>query len=151
MYWGVFRMADPGTQALRNGPEVLSGAAIPFRFEVTWRSLTEPFGPTGVAAPVSKVPQRALPHDPGPRDTEAKEWEMVLPRMRRPVALAPAPVPDSGPPMAAPSFATAPQRGTRRWIFLAGAPLLLALAFVAYRSSGQGSAPETTAAITEMG
>ena len=35
-------MADPGTQALRNGPEVLSGAAIPFRFEVTWRSLTRP-------------------------------------------------------------------------------------------------------------
>jgi hypothetical protein len=140
-------MADPGTQPLRNGPEVLSGAAIPFRFEVTWRSLTEPLGPTGAAAAVSKVLQPALSRD----DTEAKEWEMVLPRMRRPAALAATPVPDSRPPMAAPSFASAVERRPQRWIFPAGAALLLALALIAYRSTGQGSAPETTAAITDMG
>jgi hypothetical protein len=35
-------MADSGFQALEADPETLSGGAIPFQFEVSWRSLTEP-------------------------------------------------------------------------------------------------------------
>src|SRR5882762_8560947 len=80
-------MADPRMQALPAGPDKLAGAAIPFRFEVTWRSLTRPLGPSSVAA-ISKPVLRAPA-----RDAEAKEWEMVLPRMKRPAALAPSIVP----------------------------------------------------------
>jgi Leucine-rich repeat (LRR) protein len=35
-------MADSGFQALEVDPETFSGGAIPFQFEVSWRSLTEP-------------------------------------------------------------------------------------------------------------
>jgi hypothetical protein len=34
-------MHDPGIHALQTEPDVLSGAAIPFQFELTWRSLTQ--------------------------------------------------------------------------------------------------------------
>jgi len=73
---------------------------------------------------------------------------MVLPRMRRPAALAAVP---AAPiiPIVPPSFATAPERGSRRWIFLAGGALLVALAVIAYRSTGQ--APEAEVKATEMG
>ena len=77
------RMADSGLQALRPGPETLAGAAIPFRFEVTWRSLTRPLGPNSARTEMISKPARRIPV----RDAEAKEWEMVLPRMRRPATL----------------------------------------------------------------
>jgi Leucine-rich repeat (LRR) protein len=35
-------MADSGFQALAADPDTLSGGAMPFQFEVSWRSLTEP-------------------------------------------------------------------------------------------------------------
>src|SRR5258708_33181649 len=88
-------MADPGMKALQAGPEMLAGPVIPFRFEVTWRSLTRPLGPSSAAAaskPVLRAPAR---------DAEAKEWELVLPRMKRPAALAPAIAP---PARMAPEF-----------------------------------------------
>jgi hypothetical protein len=133
-------MADPGTQALKNGPEILSGAAIPFRFEVTWRSLTRPLSPAGVAAPVSKLSRRAPA-----ADAEPKEWEMVLPRMQRPAtgAVRDAVVPAEE--LTAPSFATTGERGSRRWMLVAAA-LLLPLAFAAVRWTGHSAPSDETAA-----
>src|SRR5438128_1930402 len=121
-------MADPGMQGLRSGPEILSGAPIPFRFEVTWRSLTG--GLASAASASTPIPKPA--RHTSTRDTEAKEWEMVLPRMERPAAVAA--VEQARPsrqqiPLSTPSFVTADDRGSRRWLFLAGAALLLALAF----------------------
>jgi hypothetical protein len=145
-------MADPGTQALRTGPEILAGGAIPFRFEVTWRSLTRELVPTGTAAQVQKADRRTPV-----RDTEAKEWEMVLPRMKRPAALPPAPAPICDPSpdaeVAAPSFASGGDRRSRRWLFPAGAALLLPLALVALRWTERQSTPatETISATQEMG
>jgi len=128
-------------------PRNLGGAALPFRFDVTWRSLTGPPGASAAAAVLK--PARIGP----PAETEAKEWEMVLPRMRRPAALATVPEAQATPaiPVDAPRFATAPERSSRRWIFLAAGALALALAFVAYRSTAEVSAPETAVKATEMG
>lgn len=134
-------MADPGLQALRAEPETLAGAAIPFRFEVTWRSLTRPLSPASETAAVSK-PAKRVPV----RDSEAKEWEMVLPRMRRPATLAPshgrseriASAP-SVPNLAAPNFASATDRASRRWIFPAAAALLVPIALAALRWTDQHS------------
>jgi len=139
-------MADPGLQAPRSGPEMLAGAAIPFRFEVTWRSLTQPLGPSSATAAIAK-PARRVPV----RDSEAKEWEMVLPRMRRPAAveghqhskgmlrtsvsvntLAP-PERVAVPNFAAPTFAAAGGRTSRRWILPAAAAVLAPIALVALR------------------
>src|SRR4051812_41343063 len=47
---------DSGIRALRNGPDSLSGAAIPFRFEVTWRSLAAPLHPSGAAVALVSEP-----------------------------------------------------------------------------------------------
>src|SRR4029077_8936703 len=87
-------MADTGIQAFQASSESLSGAPIPFRFEVTWRSLTEPLK----AAPPDRANSKPLPFDTTAsagrlnrrapvRDTEPREWEMVLPRMKRPAGL----------------------------------------------------------------
>src|SRR5689334_16328587 len=112
-------MADPGMHALRPGPEILAGAAIPFRFEVTWRSLTRPLG---MADPetnaITKPPRRAAPSPPQ-RNFDAKEWEMVLPRMKRPAAPPSVPrrvLPEAREetPISTPNFASEPERGSRR-------------------------------------
>jgi hypothetical protein len=142
-------MADPGMQASRS-PEILSGAPIPFRFELTWRSLTSALAPeagasTQIPKPVQRTPTR---------DTEAKEWEMVLPRMKRPAAAA---VEHARPsreqiPLSTPSFGTANDRGSRRWLFLACAALLLALAFATVRWTEQrSSSAGTVSPAMEMG
>jgi hypothetical protein len=120
-------MADPGIQAFPANSEILSGAPIAFRFEITWRSLTEPLRPT----PFDPTGSAALPSDPVTRrapvrDGEAREWEMVLPRMRRPAALAP-----TAAQLAAPRFTMAAESTrVRRWVGLAG-PILLFVAGVA--------------------
>ena len=56
-------MADSGFQALEVDPETPSGGAIPFQFEVSWRSLTEPeieppkiTGDTGTKPPEMAAP-----------------------------------------------------------------------------------------------
>src|SRR5262249_47984289 len=147
-------MADPGTKALQAGPEMLAGVAIPFRFEVTWRSLTRPLGPSTATA-TSKAVLRAPA-----RDADAKEWEMVLPRMKRPAALAPSIGPTarvaSEPPvpsLVAPSFASAAEHSSRRWTFPAAAALLAPLLWGAMRWTEQHVAPATdpAAAAREMG
>src|SRR5881628_555010 len=131
-------MADPGIQALRAGREMLTGAAIPFRFEVTWRSLTHALEP-GRGLPVSKttsLPARRTPV----RDTEAKEWEMVLPRMKHRAVLAPSTGEAQAAPIPAPSFGVASEAGSRRrWIALAGVPLLIATGVAAVYWNGKGS------------
>ena len=137
-------MADPATQALRAQPEILAGAAIPFRFEVTWRSLTLPLGPGDAALAVSKPAKRVPAFD-----SEAKEWEMVLPRMKRPATPAPPVVPS----LQAPHFASATDRVSRRWMFPAAAAALLApLAWAALRWTEQHSpAAEASVATREVG
>jgi len=145
-------MADPETQALRPGPELVAGEAISFRFEVTWRSLTRSFEPTGVVA----LQKTAIPpaRRPPPRDTEAKEWEMVLPRMKRRVAIAPvAPEPREAPPVAAPNFALGTDRMPRsRWIAYVGAPALVVAAIaVTYWNGRQPATPNESPAAMEMG
>src|ERR1700716_991468 len=87
-------MADPVIQA---GAEMLSGAPIPFRFEVTWNSLTRDLTPgaLGTIAPPRPKPLR---------NADAREWEMVLPRMRRPTALAPPAPKQLQPAVEAPQF-----------------------------------------------
>src|SRR6185295_4389976 len=144
-------MADAETQALSAGPELVAGAAIPFRFEVTWRSLTVSFEPTGVVAlqKTTLPPARRSP----PRDTEAKEWEMVLPRMKRRVAIGPmAPEPQEARPVAAPSFALGTDRApASRWIAYVGAPALIMAALAAgYWNGRQPAATESSTAL-EMG
>ena len=153
-------MADPGIQAFPASSESLSGAPIPFRFEVTWRSLTDPLEP---ALP-DRSPIKPLTFDTvsgagrlsggsPARDAEAREWEMVLPRMRRP---APVAVTTSREPLllAAPQFTMATQPSElRRWIGLAGVALLLAAGLTGYQRLRDHSSSEDSTIVsgTEMG
>src|SRR3981081_32322 len=76
-------MADPAIQAFQASSEILAGAPIPFRFEVTWSSLSLPLRPTPLdAESVSNSLSRRAPV----MEAEPREWEMVLPRMRAPGA-----------------------------------------------------------------
>jgi len=118
-------MADPAIEALRAESELLSGAAMPFRFEVTWRSLTRPLEP----APLSSIENAAgLPRRRAVApDVEAREWEMVLPRMKRPPALTPAVEGEAERPAPTPpSFAVAGERTGGRWMAVGGALALMA-------------------------
>lgn len=144
-------MADPGTQAFQAGSEILSGAPIPFRFELSWRSLTRPLRPTP-----PDLPQRAvqapgagsLNRRPPARDAEAREWEMVLPRMRRPAALAPAAPRQLPTAVASPQFASvSAPTGRRPWLGLAIIALLLAAGMGAYELR---SPPPDSSAVSGM-
>src|SRR5689334_4745527 len=146
-------MADPGMHILRTGPETVPGGGIPFRFEVTWRSLTRPLGMAEPAATaLTKAPRRSPPAPP--RNADAKEWEMVLPRMKRP---APSPARRALPeareetPISTPNFASEPERGSRRWLFPAGAALLIPLALLGLRWTERSAAPSESAFTMEMG
>jgi hypothetical protein len=80
------------------------------------------------------MPRRAPAYD-----AEAREWEMVLPRMRRPAAVAPKAAPLL---LAAPQFTMALESDRlRRWIGVAGVVLLLAAGAAAYQRLRQGSSP----------
>jgi hypothetical protein len=96
-------MADSGTQTSPTSSEIVAGAPIPFRFEITWSSLTLPFKPTSVDDPV-RSKSRSVDVAPTLGETaaqpEAREWEMVLPRMNRPAL----PPPQQEAPLAAPRF-----------------------------------------------
>jgi hypothetical protein len=156
-------MADPGNQAFQSGSEILSDAPIPFRFEITWRSLTEPLKPIPPEQSNSIVPipaARGLTISPSTRrplayDAEAREWEMVLPRMRRPAAVAPKAVPQRPLLLAAPQFTMALESNQmRRWIGLVGVILLLVAGAAAYerlRRRSSPSAESTAVAAKEMG
>lgn len=128
-------MADPGIQALRAGPETLSGSPMPFRFEVTWRSLTRPLEPARASSlrHINELTARQRPA----RDPEIREWEMVLPRTPRPIT--------------PPSFALAYERARGRWITLAGAlTIAVAIAGVYWSRTAAPQASQRAAA-TDMG
>jgi hypothetical protein len=97
-------MADSGTQASPTSPEIAPGAAIPFRFEITWSSLTRSLKPALVDHSV-RSESRSVDIAPTLGKTaaqpEVREWEMVLPKMKRQAAL-PSPQPEA--PIAAPRF-----------------------------------------------
>lgn len=119
-------MGDSGSQATPSSPEILSGSAIPFRFEITWRSLTRTLNP----APEAKPPSPAT----GRIETDAREWEMVLPRMRRPAALPGAVAATGEKLLEAPRFAVPGESPLpRRLAAGAGAAVLLALWALAYQ------------------
>ena len=134
-------MADSGIQAFQGGTDVPSAAPIPFRFEVTWNSITcslsstsFDLSPRQTVAPHTNLPPRRQPV----HDADAREWEMVLPRMRRPEALATAAPRQLLPPIAAPQFmAAAEPAGGRRSIGIGAAILLLAAGAAAYGWIGQ--------------
>ena len=143
-------MADPGNQAFQSGSEILSDAPIPFQFEITWRSLTEQLKPTPPDQSTSIVPIPAarglaispLTRRPPVYDAEAREWEMVLPRMRRPAAVAPKAAPQRPLLLAAPQFTMALESDRlRRWIGVAGVVLLLAAGAAGYKRLRRGSSP----------
>jgi hypothetical protein len=148
-------MADPGIQAFQASSESLSGAPIPFRFEVTWRSLTEPLKP----APPDQSNSKPLTFDTGSgrlsrpapaRDAEAREWEMVLPRMRRPAALA-LTTPREPLQLAAPQFAMATEpTQMRRWIGLAGVAFLLVAGLAGYQRLRDHSSSEDSTVVSGM-
>jgi hypothetical protein len=131
--------------------ENLSGAPIPFRFEVTWRSLTEPLKPASPDRSNSKPLQFDSSRRAPVRDAEAREWEMVLPRMRRPAGLT------LTTPREAPLLLPAPQFGVaaelpyiRRWIGLAGVALLLAAGIAGYGRLRERSSAEAATVVSGM-
>jgi hypothetical protein len=139
-------MADPGIEAFQAGSEILSGAPIPFRFEVTWRSLTAPLKPTPPDLSPRPI-QAPLPRPQRTRDADAREWEMVLPKMRRPAALAPAPPRQLQPAIASPQFASVSEpTGRQPWVGLAIIAVVLAAGIAAYewRSPSKDSVAATS-------
>ncbi len=79
-------MADQKIQEFPADPSTLFGAAMPFRFEVAWRSLTADFGriPTEFPDPAKPDPysipsKSALREVPAAR--EEREFETVLHRV----------------------------------------------------------------------
>jgi hypothetical protein len=150
-------VADPAIQAFQANSEILAGAPIPFRFEVTWRSLTWPLRPTPLdqstltprdpefaASPLSR-------QAPG-SEAEPREWEMVLPRMRRPVAVAPSASEKPVRALAAPQFTTERESTYPRWFTpVAGIALLLMLGSASYLWLRQDrSAPQESPAVSGM-
>src|SRR5437870_10285290 len=68
-------MANRGTPALQADPDVGPSAAVPFQFEVSWRSLTHAEEPSAAHTPEAGIPAETPP----PRDitagAEARAWE----------------------------------------------------------------------------
>jgi hypothetical protein len=149
-YW-YRRMHDPGIYAFEAESEGFSGAAIPFHFELSWRSLT---GDEKLAALVGR--SREDGGESLVNNMLAPEWkppEPVLAFVRRSETLALPFGESSGPPLPGPSFATGADRGSlKNGIALGALMLLLAiLATVAVRHRGQASPDQTAAAAIEMG
>ncbi len=131
-----------GLKAIDASPEVASGeAAVPFQFEVSWRSLTQPIERTGTVAQTTE-PGNAIMADVLAPDVQMNEWETVLPFVKGPDRPVP-PVVETAPGVPAVSFAVGLDQGTARnwaaWMIFA---LLVALASgAAYRTKQQSSGP----------
>jgi hypothetical protein len=130
-------MHDSGIQALQADPGVDARAAVPFKFELSWRSLTQPevftagSGHTSTARSVLST------------SADGALWGTVLPFVWQPDA------------PASPSFAiSADQSPVRNWIALGAIGfLVLTLGVAAVRRMQHPSSPlaETPRATVEMG
>jgi hypothetical protein len=143
-------MHDPGIYAFEIEPEGFSGAAIPFHFELSWRSLT---GDERLAALVGPSMENAGDSLPDNLVAPDLELESVLPFVRNREALVLPPEEIPAPPASGPSFATGADRGALRNGIALGALLLLLaiLAIGATRQREQRSPDQTPAAAIDMG
>lgn len=128
---------------------------MPFRFEVTWRTLTRPLEPTrslSIEKAAVSPARRAIAADAVAAEKEAREWEMVLPRMKRPPAPAPSTVDEQvRPAPAPPSFGVAAERTGGRWMAIGGALTIAAAAAGLYWNLQQTSPAGELADTMEMG
>lgn len=144
-----FSMNDLGVQA---GPETRSVTAIPFRFEVTWRSLTRPPESSTLVAPVSDANGASFPANVrSTRISQAKETALrfvLKSKVSGPWHAEPAPT-----ELTAPSFASpANTASIPRWTMaLAGGLLLVSLAFAMALKGGRSPSTEASPEATEMG
>jgi hypothetical protein len=143
-------MQDSGSEALQAEPELISSAAIPFRFELSWHSLTQVDGLAAASAQSTEtVESRAESLLAG----EWNQWERFLPSGRRREIVVPPVAEPTAPTLPGPSFAIAPDHGSlRNWIALGALALLLVTLVVgAARRREQASPDETPAATINMG
>src|SRR2546421_7288365 len=125
-------MPNSGVQSLQADAEALSGGAIPFQFELSWRSLTQP-----ATTPVTELASANL--------------EAILPSaIGQPLPFVPSGNSTELP--LGPCFATAIDGGSlRNWVLPAVALLLLPLAVLGLRSLDRSSPDQTSSAVIEMG
>ena len=142
-------MADLGIQNLQAGAEAVSAAAIPFRFEVSWRSLTLSPEPSRAAAPTGAC-SIAIGLQPS---EVSKEWESVLPFVMRGRTLEPSPMELAPESLEAPGFRMAANGASRKWGMLVVVGLLATFALAAAGLIGRGSSsPDVSPTVTmEMG
>ncbi len=144
-------MHDPGIHAFEAEPEGFSGAAIPFRFELSWRSLT---GDERLAALVGRSMETGSePLLNNLLAPDRKPLEPVLPFVLHREALVLPYGELSAPSLSEPTFRTGADRGSlRNGIALGALMLLLAiLAIVSARQREHVSPDQTPAAAIEMG
>jgi hypothetical protein len=162
-------MIDRDAKSFPVASEILSGAASPFRFEVTWRSLTplRHFDSisTGGASRFSPSTPAVFPPpsapEAGPRfvreaevpvhavsglgsreiseGAESRAWEMIRHWKTRLAMLAPAPPRPETPPVAVPF--TAPAELTRPRSLIVAVPLLALLLVVGYQWMRRNNSP----------
>ncbi len=129
-------MADSGIRA--HGFETLPLTALPFRFELSWHSVTWSLSPTPRDFRIPSSGDRApedLPAAQAPaNNADAREWEMVLPRLVRPVARPASPVAGLG-------ITARPLTLLGRLTRLAGLTLVSILFLALYRSMRPNFAP----------
>ena len=143
-------MADLGIQEIRGAAsETVSAAALPFRFEVSWRSLTHSAEPS--PAPMSKTSGGSIATGVQPSEV-LKEWKSALPAAK--AENQPSRIEPAGPLVEAPGFGMAANSASSpKWGILVIFGLLAALALAAAVTIGRGSpshdaSPTVT---TEMG
>ena len=144
-------MHDPGTYAFEVEPDGFSGAAIPFHFELSWRSLTGDERLAALTGPSMENGGEPLLDNLVAPD---REPEPVLPFVRSREALVLPDMESSAPPASGPTFATGADRGSLKNGIALGA-LILLLAILAIGAARQReqrpSSDQTPAAAIEMG
>jgi len=128
-------MHDPGIYAYAVEPEGVSGASIPFHFELSWHSL---------------IGDGRLPALAGP--SMENGGESLLSNLLAPDKKPPEPEPPA-PSASGPTFATSADRGSLRNGIALGAlmSLLAILAIGAARQTGQISHDQSSPGVIEMG
>lgn len=149
-------MPHSGFQALQADPDVAPGAAVPFQFELSWRSLTQPEAPSAPAVRIPEPAQDSIAHRVLALATKGRQWmTTVLQFVRQRVTAASLSVEPQAQTLPGLSFAITTDRASfRTWAALwAFALLLVTLAVAAVRRMEQPSAPpaETPKATVQMG